>query len=225
LWALVVVTALGWTAGVLPSSAQSLSTPVGHVEVSAGVGLLGGATFGEQAASERAGGTGDPYRLFNTETELASSGAFEVRVGVPVTSRFTLEGRASRGRPELRTSISGDAEGAPSLTAVERVDQYLIDGGVVVRLNEWRIWGLVPFAAAGAGYLRELHEGQTLVEDGHLYYVGGGVTHWFFARSRGVVRAAGLRADVRMNLLSGGVFFNDTLRRQGTVFGSVAVVF
>jgi len=157
--------------------------------------------------------------------EIAFATWVRNREDADVHLMVTGRGTGGGGREFTLTLFGRERFAARQDTLNFTTGQTLTDAEVRDELTRMIGLGLVPFAAAGAGYLRELHEGQTLVEDGHLYYVGGGVTHWFFARSRGVVRAAGLRADVRMNLLSGGVFFNDTLRRQGTVFGSVAVVF
>lgn len=208
------------------ASAQTTgSSPASRFDVSVGVGLLGGAAMGQQAADERAGGTAASYRLFESDTILASSRTIDLRVGVAITPRVSVEGRAGLGHPELRTAVSSDAEGAPAITAVERIDQYTFDGGLAVRLNEWRFLGLVPFASGGAGYLRQLHEGQTLVEEGQLYYAGGGVTRELLERGRGLVRSAGLRADVRLYVFSGVVSLGDRWRRQGAFSGRFFVAF
>src|SRR4029450_4774248 len=99
-----------------------------------------------------------------------------------LTRRLGLEAHPLFARPDVLTSVTDDVENAPSVDAVERLDQYLIDGGVVIRLNEFRVEGWGPFATAGAGYLRQLHEGLTLSEHGHLFYVGGGVRRMLLLR-------------------------------------------
>jgi hypothetical protein len=149
----------------------------------------------------------------------------EARAGVNLSRRVGIEARFGHTRPELRTSVAEDAEGAPALTIVERIDQYAIDGGVVFRIDEWRLAGLAPFVTAGAGYLRQLHTGQTLVEQGHSYYLGGGVRRAFLARDRHLVKAAGVRADVRLDLLSGGVSFDHQLTMHAAVSGALFVGF
>ncbi len=111
------------------------------------------------------------------------------------------------------------------MDAVERLDQYLIDGGVVIRLNEFRMEGWVPFVTAGAGYLRQLHEGLTLSEHGHLFYVGGGVRRVLLLRPKGFFRGLGARGDVRLNILSGGVTVEDKRRNHFSASASVFVVF
>jgi hypothetical protein len=205
-----------------PAAAQGQSPPVRRLEVSVGAGFLTGAALGQQPANERAA-SGTPYRLFDTDTDLSSSLFFGLRLGFALTPRLSIEGAASLGQPELRTSISGDAEGAEPLTAVEQVDQYTFDGGIVYRFGGLRS-GLVPFVSAGAGYQRQRHEGDTLIEGGGLFYAGGGVTHWLTVRKQGTVKAMGLRGDARLYFLSGGITPDD-MRTQASFAGSLVVVF
>jgi hypothetical protein len=205
-----------------PAAAQALLEPIGRLQVGVGVGWLGGSSFGEQPADLRAA-SGGPYRLFESETDLGSTASFEVRVGFRLTPRFGIEGRAARSGPELHTVVSSDAEVSGSFTSSESIDQYVFDGGVVIRLGELQAMGLMPFAAAGAGYVRQLHEGDGLVEDGQLFYVGGGFTRVLFSRPQGLIRAASLRADLRLNILS--VDLEEDRRPQGSLAGSVVFTF
>jgi hypothetical protein len=204
------------------ADAQTTSEPVGRLQAGVGVGWLGGAVFGEQPADLRAA-SGGPFRLFESETDLGGSGAFEARVGILLTRRYGIEGRAAAGRPELRTVISSDAETTGSFTLIEQVDQYLFEGGIVIRLDEWETSGLTPFAAAGLGYVRQLHEGEQLGEDGHLFYVGGGFTHALFSRAQGLIRAASVRADLRLNLIS--MDLDEGSRPRGSVSGGIVLTF
>lgn len=202
-------------------AAQSVSPPIRRLEVSVGAGFLTGADLGQQPANERAA-SGSPYRLFDTETDLSSSLFFGLRLGFALTPRLSIEGAASLGQPELRTSISGDAEGAESLIAVEQMDQYTFDGGIVYRFGGLR--SLVPFVSAGAGYQRQRHEGETLIEGGGLFYAGGGVTHWLSVRKQGTLKALGVRGDARLYFLSGGITPDD-MRTQAAFAGSFVMVF
>jgi hypothetical protein len=83
----------------------------------------------------------------------------------------------------------------------------------------------LPYVSGGAGYLRQLHEGRTVVEEGHVVHAGGGVKHWLVARDRGFVNGAGLRVDARLYLMSGGIAFEDRPRPHGAISGSVFVAF
>jgi len=198
--------------------------PLHHLQLGAGVGFFGGAALGDADASLRTSGT-DPYRLFATSTQQAGTIALDLLAAIDLTRRFGLEAHTQFARPDVRTSITNDVENAPSVDAVERLDQYLIDGGVVIRLNELRMEGWVPLVTAGAGYLRQLHEGLTLSEHGHLFYFGGGVRRVLLLRPKGFFRGLGARGDVRLNILSGGVTVEDKRRNHFSASGGLFVVF
>jgi len=204
------------------SEAQTTLPPEGRLEVSVGVGWLGGAALGEEAADLRAP-SGGPYRLFESDTHLGGAGVFETRVGFALTRRFTVEGRAAIAEPELRTVVSSDAEASGSFTAVENIDQYVFDGGVLVHLDELGAFGLKPFASGGVGYVRQLHEDQQLADTGHLFYFGGGVTRPLFSRAQGFIRSGSIRADLRLNVLS--LELESDSRLQGSVTGSLVLGF
>ena len=208
--------------GVRPCAAQTASEPVGRLQVAVGVGWLGGTSFGEQAADLRTA-TSSPYRLFNSETDLRPAGSFEARVGVALTRRYGIEGRASISSPQLRTVVTSDAETTGSFTIAETVDRYVFDGGIMIRLTQWDGMGLSPFASAGAGYVRQLHGDQSLVEDGYLYYVGGGITRPLFSRPQGLIRGASVRADLRLDIVS--LDLDDDSHAQGSIAGSLVLIF
>jgi hypothetical protein len=212
------VAALG---AVTPAAAQARSEPVG-IQVGVGVGWLGGAALGEQPADLRAA-SGGPYRLFESESDLGASVSFELRVGFGLTPRFGIEGRVARSAPDLDTMVSSDAEARGSFTISESIDQYVFDGGVVIRLDELETMGLMPFASAGAGYVRQLHEGGDLVEEGQIFYVGGGFTRMFYSRSQGFIRAASARVDLRLNVFS--LDLDEDSRSQGSLAGSIVFTF
>ena len=126
----------------------------------------------------------------------------------------------------LRTRVTSDAEGAAALTVEERLDQYFFDASVVLLLDALRFGGAtVPFVSGGAGYLRQLHEGRTLVESGQVYHGGGGIRHWLRMRDRGFVRGLGLRVDGRLYVLAGGARIEDRPRAHGAISGGVFVTF
>jgi hypothetical protein len=214
-----------WQASAGAQTVDDLPRP--RFEVDAGGGLLGGASLGSGDANLRANNpTSQPFRLFSADSRLAGSPSFHARAAFALTRRWGVEGGMVIGHPDMRTSLSADAEGAPSLTVVERIDQYFFEAGVVVMLEQWRVGRrTMPFAAAGAGYLRQLHEGLTVVEQGHLYHAGGGLKHWLVARQRGRVRAAGLRADARLYLLARGLSLDGRPRPHVAISGSAFVGF
>lgn len=206
-------------------AAQTNDPPRHRLQLTAGMGFLDGAPLGSADANLRAGASPDPYRVFATSSRQTDAMVIDLRAAVDLTRRYGVEAHVLFGHPEVRTDVSSDVEGAPPVTAVERLDHYLIDGGVVVRLDELRVMGLQPFAVAGAGYLRQLHEGLTVVEEGRVFYAGGGARRTLLSRSRGVLRALGARGDVRLNLLSGAITMDDKARRQISASVSLFVVF
>lgn len=203
-----------------------VNRPVRRLEVSFGGGLLGGSQLGEQAAELRANSTRpEPFRLFGTESRFESAPALEARAAFALTRRYGVEGGISFTRPELQSSISDDAEQAPDLVIIERIDQYLFDGGVFFALDELPLGPLLPVVSGGFGYLRQLHEGRMVVEEGLFAYGGFGVRHWLTTAGRGMVRATGIRADAKLYVVDGGIGVDDSLRPQGGVSASFFVVF
>jgi hypothetical protein len=208
------------------SAAHAQSDPPVHrLQVAAGVGFLGGSSLGVADANLRSSVANDPFRVFTTSSQMGSALVLDLRAGVDLTRRFGLEAHALYGHPELQTDVTGDVENAPAVTAVERIDLYLIDGGIVIRLDELRVKGWQPFVGAGAGYLRQLHEGLTLTEEGQVFYVGGGARTTMVTRPKGFVRSLGVRADVRLNILSGGITVEDKARQQLSASASLFVAF
>jgi len=208
------------------ADAQVRGPEPGRIEVSGGGGWFGGGTLGQRDANLRANSaTSSPYRLFTTDTQFGAAPVLEARVSVALSRRFGIEGRFGYSRPELRTSISSDAEQGNALTAVEQMDQYMIDGSVVVMLGGVRVGNVVPFVTAGGGYLRQVHEGQTLIDEGHSYHVGGGIKRRLFTHDRRFVKAAGVRGDVRVYLVSGGEAFDTDTHSRVAASGSFFVGF
>jgi hypothetical protein len=207
-----------------PARAQSAGTLPGRIEVAVGLGLVGGAALGGDDANLRAA-DGSDFRLFGAESRFGGAPALEARAGLALTRRYAMEVRFALSHPELMTSISADVEGAPDIELTERIDQYVVDAAILVRLDRVRIGPVVPFASAGAGYLRQLHEGLTLVEEGTVYHVGGGVKHRFVSRARGLLKAVGLRGDVRVYLLAGGIAVRNRPRPHLAAAGSLFVAF
>lgn len=222
------VTVVVLLVGALPSYAQTAAgRPVGRVDITVGGGLLGGAELGSADANLRAN---DParqsFRLFTTDSRFARVQVFHLHTGFAFNQRLALEGGLTWSRPNIQTSTRSDMEGAPPITMAEQVDQYFVDGSLLIMLDELRVGArMVPFVAAGGGYLRQLHEGQTVVEHGQVYHVGGGIKYRLLTRDSGVVRAVGLRGDARAYLMRGGVAFEDGPRPHVAVSGAVFVGF
>jgi hypothetical protein len=114
----------------------------------------------------------------------------------------------------------------PSVTASETISLFLVDVSGVLHVPRARLGRAIPFVLGGAGYLREVHEGNVLVETGHTYHVGGGAKIPLSVR-RGFVRSLGLRLDGRVYFRSGGADFDDgePARAFGAAGASLMVEF
>jgi hypothetical protein len=179
-----------------------------RVEIGVGVLWAGSTLLGTKAATETTA-SGGTSALFSTTSELAAVAGLEGRIGVRVTSSIVVEGQASYLTPEVRVAVSADAEGAAALTAVDATQQFTI-GGRAVWYVPGRRWSprFAPFAMAGGGYLRQLHEQATLVQTGRFYQVGGGVSALLVSRRHLHTKGAGVRFDVSALVRSGGVAFD-----------------
>jgi hypothetical protein len=209
---------------ILATSAPSAAQSPGRVELGGGARWIGSTWFGEVAASETmfGGGTRD---LFLSSTNLDQSTGVETWIGVRLTSLLQVEGAVALNRTDLTTHVSADVEGATDTSATEPVTQYAFEGGVLMQFTRWSHGKLAPFAAAGAAYLRQLHDGRTLLDTGHAYYVGGGVKYLLTSAGTGHIKATGLRGDVRAVFASTAIAPDDKLRAAPSVSGSFFVRF
>jgi hypothetical protein len=205
--------------------AQPASPEPGRVEVSAGSLWIGRQVLGSTSANETTG-AGGTFALFQASTELASLSGLEGRVGVRVWRGVEAELEASYGKPQLKISIGNDTENAAQVTAVETIQQITVGAGVVwsVPYRPWR-GRLMPFVTAAAGYLRAVHEAQTLIEAGRYYQVGGGVKVLLVSRSRSFFKGLGVRADARAMMRSKGVSFDAAGHASPAIGASVFLRF
>jgi len=178
------------------ASAQAQQPARGRISIAGGLEWMGGSSFGAANADEiTASGAGAP--LFATSSELTASAGAAVKIGVRLTRLFEIEADGAYLRPSIATRVTADSEGAPDVTATDRLRQFTVEGTLVYTLGRWRTRKLRPFLAGGGGYLRQLHEGDTLSESGRIFSAGGGARIPLATRSRGRLAAYGIRADAR----------------------------
>jgi hypothetical protein len=205
-------------------SAQAAAQSPGRVEVGGGARWVGSTSFGEVAAEETLFG-GGTRELFQSSSELEPSTGAEVRVGVRLTSILQVEGAVALSRTDLTTHVSGDVEGVADTGASEPVTQYAFEGGALLQLARWSAGRLAPFAAGGAAYLRQVHDGRALLDTGHAFYIGGGVKYLLTSGGTGRVKATGLRGEVRAVFTATDLAPDDKLRTAPSISGSFFVRF
>jgi hypothetical protein len=197
----------------------------GSWEIGGGGTFVGGFDLGEAAAeltrNTTTPGSG-PFTLFVTDASVESAMALQGRLAYYFTPQFAIEGGVRFGQPVLTIELSGDAEGAPDVTAEETIDQYVFSGSALWHFGRpTPRTRAVPFIFGGAGYLRELHEGQELVETGMEYHGGAGVKYWF-GNAR---RRFGLRGDAGVSFRDGGVDPDESFRLVPILSASLIYLF
>jgi hypothetical protein len=217
--------------GILPARAAAqiyLGHDIPHrgsLEISGGAIGSGGYDLGSASAEEtRNSGTGTgPFVLFSASSRADASAGLQGRLGVYLANSLSIEGSVLVGRPRISTQLTGDAESAPDLTATESLTRLIVDGSVLFHLAGASFGGGngVPFLSGGAGYLRDAHEKNEMIETGHEFHLGGGLHYWL---GQGKHRL-GMRADAGVSWRSGGADSAETYRAVPTVAGSIAYLF
>jgi hypothetical protein len=190
-----------------------------QVTINGGLGWSGGYDIGRSSAQLRPnspGATAPPVTFFSVDSRIAPSPGGEVRVGVAITPRFSVEGGVLLANRRLAFAVSGDPESAAQRLDGETLHQYVFDAGVTWELPVLRRSRVQTFASGGAGYLRQLHQDRTLVETGQVYYVGGGARYWLRGRPTSS-RSLGVRGDLRLNIRRRGIDFENRARTYPTV--------
>jgi outer membrane protein with beta-barrel domain len=202
-------------ASVNPAHAQGPAR--GTVEISGGAELAAGYDLGRRTAvlTSNTGTTGGTFDFFDVKGRVKTSYGLLARLGVYVTPLFAVEGGVHWLRPVLAQAITGDTEGAPNTTAEETLDQYVFEGSAVWHLGRGRT---VPFVYGGAGYMRQLHEGDALLEEGAEIHAGFGLK-WRFGKRFGI------RGDAGISIRPGSTDEESKRRSIPTAAGSMIWVF
>lgn len=195
----------------------------GSWEISGGFLWQGGFDLGDRNAEltrNPSTGTG-PFDLFGAASSLGSGIGAQGRLTGYLTRNLAVEGGARITRPRLAIDLSDDAESAPDVTAAETLTQYVFDGSVVWHFAPFHKERAVPYVAGGAGYIRDLHEGNSLIETGTEYHAMAGVKWWFNSRPRRL----GLRTEVGFSVRDGGFDLSEGRRTVPVASASLVYIF
>jgi hypothetical protein len=189
------------------------------VELGGGVVWSGMSKLGAFNATMTANQPGDnPDRVpfFNVDSRMQPAPGASGWIGGNVSQLIGVEGGFQYSRPDLRTRITADVEGAADATIDARlITQSIVEGNVLVYVNAGRFdqERTVPFLLVGAGFLRQTSSEESLDETGRIYQAGVGFK-WVSGITRARrARGPGMRIDVRYVLRDGGLDFRDTARR------------
>ena len=193
----------------------------GSVEISGGGNYQAGQDLSSAPANlTRNPTTGSgPLELFNADAELQAGFGIQARVGYYVTPAISIEGGLQVVRPKLEVRLTDDFEDASDVVATESITSYLFTGSVLYHLRAGK--SLKPFIIGGAGHVRDLHQGDDVLETGLEYHAGGGIKSWFGTGRRKL----GVRAEVLVSFRDGGVGTDDGRRTVPTAAFSIAYLF
>ena len=80
----------------------------------------------------------------------------------------------------------------------------------------------MPFVAGGAGYVRDLHQGNELLETGKEFHGLVGLKYWF--NSTAPARL-GIRGEAGVSMIDGGFDFSDKSRVVPIASASLVYLF
>jgi len=208
---------------VRPARPARPAPHAGSWEVSGGFLWQGGFDLGNRNAEltrNPSSGTG-PYDLFRSTSSLGSGVGIQGHIAGYLSRTVALEGGVRITRPSLNVDLSGDVESAPDLTATEKLTQYVFDGSVVWHFAAFQQGRAVPYVAGGAGYIRDLHDGNALIETGAEYHGMAGVKWWSSSRPR----RWGIRGEGGFSVRDGGFDLGEGRRTVPVASASLLYLF
>lgn len=196
----------------------------GRWELSGGPVFATGYDLGSRGAELTRNGESNlgPFDLFSSETSIDGAAGIQARVAFFLNPQVSLEGGLRYSKPGVTTQLTEDTENAENTTATEQISQYIFEGAVVYHFTNLTFAGGrgVPFVSGGAGYVRELHQGDELIETGNAITATGGVKIWFGSGQR-----FGIRAEAGLSSRGGGFDFEDGRRTVPLFGGSLIYLF
>jgi hypothetical protein len=195
----------------------------GSIELTGGASISPGFDLDSAQAELTRGAQSDGLDLFRTQGEVSGFPGIYARVGVYVSRAISVEGGLRFAKPELRYRLSQDFEQAAEETATDSTTHYVFDGSVLFHFTGASFGGGrgMPFVSAGGGYIRELHEGNELVETGNEFHATAGIKYWFGSgRQR-----FGLRGEFGVSSRQKGFETTEDRRTLPIALGGIAYLF
>ena len=195
----------------------------GSIEVGGGGTYVPGFDMGGSTADLTTSSPTARFDLFTTESKVGPIQGVHARVGYYLSRSLSLEASVRYAQPELSVELSSDAESAADETATEKASHYLFGGSLLYDFRQASFAGGrgVPFVSGGAAYLRELHEGNLLVETGVEYHATAGLKYWFGSGDN----RFGLRFEAGLSARENGFDNEDGRRTQPVVAAGLSYLF
>lgn len=195
----------------------------GSIEVSGGGTFAPGFEMDSLTAQLTRSTPTEKFDLFTADSEVTGfPGAF-ARLGCYLSESVSVEGGVRYARPVMTVHLSGDAESAPDEDADETLSHYVFDGSVAWHLRRlaFASGSAIPYLAGGGGYVRELHEGNQLVETGQEFHGVAGLKYWLGAGDH----RFGLRIEAGLSARKKGFDSGDKVRTLPIVFAGLSYLF
>jgi hypothetical protein len=195
----------------------------GSIEVGGGGTFLPGFEMGGRTAELTTSAATGRFELFTTESRVSGFPGASARVAYYLSSAVSIEGMVRYARPQISVRLDGDAESASPVTATEAASHYVFGGSLVLDLRQAAFAGgrAVPFLSGGAGHLRELHEGNQLVETGTEFHGTAGLKYWLGSGDR----RFGVRVEAGFSGREKGFDDEEGRRLLPMVLGGVSYLF
>ena len=179
--------------------------------------------MGERTAGLTTSAASGRFDLFTAESRVGGFPGVSARVAYYLSSALSLEAMVRYARPEISVRLDDDAESAPALNATETASHYVFGGSLVLDLRRAGFAGgrAVPFVSGGAGQLRELHEGNQLVETGIEVHATAGLKYWLGSGQR----RFGLRLEAGFSGREDGFDNEEGRRLLPMVLGGLSYLF
>jgi hypothetical protein len=192
---------------VCPVAAQAQSP---KIEIGVGVAISGPSSAGA-TRTELLDSAGRPVTLFEATHRTSVGPGLDAGLMFRLRPRVGLELSGSWVRPDLKTTISGDIEGAGDTTLSLGMHRFSAEAALVKHFG--RKGATEPYLRAGGGWFRELTTDRALVDDGATAHVGGGLKYWVREGGAGWFGHMAFRADVRLVMHHGGIAIGDASTR------------
>jgi hypothetical protein len=195
----------------------------GSIELTGGASISPGFDLDSAQAELTRGAQSDGLDLFATDGEVSGFPGFYARLGVYLSRAISVEGGLRYAKPEIRYRLSDDFESAADDTASESASHYVFDGSVLFHFTGASFGGGrgMPFVSAGGGYIRELHEGNELVETGNEFHATAGIKYWFGSGRR----RFGLRGEFGVSSRQKGFEDSEERRMLPIALGGISYLF
>ncbi len=222
--------AIGIVLSMLVAGSQStvLAQSPGRLELGATVEWFGPSDLGDRTPTL----VGNPaegsttFPLFTTNGQQNPAVGLGAILGWRLARRVTIQGGFTVSRPGIELTTTDDVEQEGETTSEGRLTEYLFDGGVVINLgNIPNTWKWRPFVSGGGGYLRQVHDGGTVIESGHVFYGGGGVKYRLRATPARRLKSVELRLQGRLLIRNGGFSLDDGSRASLNVGAGLVAAF